>query len=126
MFVVTGFNSVVPFFGVLLHGIPGTFVVVLAASLWGYAAWATYRLQQVGWWIVAIGMLVWATSAMVTFARMDMLEMFRLMGYQEQQLTLMKQTNILGGPAVFIVTAFWLLLAYGYLLYVKRYFRQAA
>jgi hypothetical protein len=47
-------RRVLPAFGVLLSGAIGSLVCVALAGLWGYCAWAAYRLRPAAWWIVLI------------------------------------------------------------------------
>ncbi len=84
-----------------------------------------YRLRVVGWWIVLISLCLMAASAWMTFNRVELLEMYRLMGYGEQQIEMMRQFSFMQGPymAYFSVAGAVPMLAY--LLFVKRYFRPS-
>ncbi len=117
-------NGVVPLFGKLLSGFGGSFVCLAIACLFGYSAWAAYRLRIVGWWIVLFTICVMSASAWMTFTRIDLLEMYRLMGYPEQQIEMMKQFSFLQGSLMACLSLAGVIPMLGFLLFVRRYFRN--
>ena len=70
-------ESICTFFGGLT-GLPGVLMCLAIAALWTYAAWLLYRLDLRGGWLIFIAICAFIASAIVTFARHDMLEMCRL------------------------------------------------
>ena len=121
------YNGVMPFFGVLLSGIRGSAMLLAVAGLWGYAAWACYRLRTVGWWVVFVTMLLYGLSNVMTFLQVDFKEMYRLMGVPEDQIQLLSQIPLFQGNGMFVVVGVmgvFFVLALGYILFVKRFFRQ--
>jgi hypothetical protein len=125
LIMVVPYHGMVPFFGRLVNGIPGGGILIAMAALWGYCAWATYRLDPKGWWICVVGFGVWTISAVLTFARVDLIEMYRMMGYSGQQLAQMEQfSGAFGGSTLLLLMIMSAVLWFGYLLFVKRYFRQ--
>jgi hypothetical protein len=120
-----GYGGVLPCFGVLISGWPGTILCLGLAALWFYLARASYRLQPQAWWLTAGVLIVLSASAWITFQRVDLLEMYRLMGYPAAQIEQMQRFNFFSGPTF----AWWslgaMLPVLGYLLWVKRFFRQA-
>jgi hypothetical protein len=119
---VTG-HSVMPFFGTFLTGFPCTAFCLIFAAIWSYAAWLLYRLKPQGWWLILIAMIVFMASSLLTFARHDMLELYRLQGYPQAQIEQIQKIGLLEGNRVLWLSALFMLPFLGYLLFVKRYFR---
>lgn len=116
------YGSVFPVFGTLISGAPGTVVLLIVMCFLGYLAWGIYELKIGAWWGAFALMILWATSSIITFSRVDLMQMYEKMGFPEEQLELMRQTGIISKTfiawSIGIATAIWL----GYLLYVRRYF----
>jgi hypothetical protein len=117
-------HSVMPFFGIFLTGVSGTLSYLTVAAIWGYAAWALYKLQRWGWWLITIGLCLYLASTLVTFARHDVVEMYRLMGYPEAQIQLMQQSNLLAGSGMMWMMVFCMVPWLAFLIFIKRYFRH--
>jgi len=117
-------HGVAPFFGMFLTGVPGTLFYFALAALWGYAARLLYRLDPRGWWLILIAICVGMASGIVTFARHDILEMYRLMGYPEAQIEQIRKTGLLEGNTMIWMMSFSMLPFLGYLFFIKRYFRR--
>lgn len=115
-------RAVVPFFGVFVTGFPAALLCLVIAGAWGYAAWSLYKLEQRGWWVVLITLCPWAVSTIITFARHDVAEMYRLMSYSEAQINQMKQTGMMGSFVWIGVVSIVPFL--GYLLFIKKYLRK--
>jgi hypothetical protein len=118
-------RGVLPVFGVLLSGFVGWLCCWMLAAFWGYCGWAIYRLRAVGWWVVLISVFVMAASAWVTFARIDLMEMYRHMGYSERQIETMKQFSWIQNPRIAYFSVAGIIPMVGLLLFVKRYFRSS-
>lgn len=116
-------HGVTPFYGMYLTGIPGILYYLLIAALWCYAAWAMYRLDQRGWWVALIVMCLFIISTLLTYARHDATEMYHLMGYPEAQIDQLRQMGFLTGHRVSWITVLCVLPFFGYLLFIKKYFR---
>jgi hypothetical protein len=97
---------------------------VAAAALLAYCAWALYRLDPKGWWIVLLSSAAATCSAALTFARVDLLEMYRLMGYSPEELAQLAPFVGSFGRVVLPLVAVNAVLWFGYLLYLKKYFRR--
>jgi hypothetical protein len=120
-----GYGGVLPCFGVLISGWPGMVICGGLAGVWAYLAWAGYRLQPHAWWLTVGVLVLFAASAFVTFSRVDLMEMYRLMGYPEQQIEVMRRFSFLSGPAFAAWSLAGTVPMLGYLLWVKRFFRPA-
>ncbi len=121
--MLVAYNSVVPFFGHLVTGAPATAVLVLLMVAWGYSAWATYRLRPEGWWIVTVGFVLFSVSALLTFGRVDLVEVYQAMGYPARDVQLLRQFPLAGGRALTVMTAVIMTPFIAYLIWMKRYFR---
>jgi hypothetical protein len=120
------YRAVTPCFGRYISGIPGAGLLVVMMALWVYCAWAMYRLRPAGWWTTLFVSAVMILSAMMTFAQQDLIEMYRLMGYPEKQIEQMRQFSFLNGPKMLLFMAVSSLPFFGYLIWIKKYFRQPA
>jgi len=114
-------HGVMPFFGIFLTGVPGTMLCLAIAALWSYAAWLLYKLDVRGWWLVLIALCVFMASAFLTFARHDVLEMYRLMGYPEAQIEQIQKTGLLVGNRMSWLMSFSVLPFLGYLLFIRKF-----
>jgi hypothetical protein len=117
-------HGVLPVFGNVLSGPGGSVCCVILALLWGYCAWAVYRLRSAGWWIVLISLCVISVSAWITFSRVDLPELYRVMGYSERQIDSLKQFSFLQGNRMVYWSMAGLVPMMAFLLFVKRYFRS--
>ncbi len=117
-------HCVMPFFGTFLTGVPGALFCLALAALWSYAAWRLYKLDARGWWVILIALCVFMVSSLVTFARHDLVEMYRLMNYPEAQIEQMQKTGLLVGNRMSWLMMFSALPFLGYLLYLKKFFRR--
>jgi hypothetical protein len=121
---ILAYGGVMPLFGILFSGPAAVVVILLIAVLLAYLAWGTYRLQMAAWWGSLLLWLAGVVSAIVTFARSDLMAMYEKMGMPPDQLELIRRTGIIEsinrwGPWLGLVGgAMWV----GYLLYVRRYF----
>ena len=121
--MLVGFNSVVPFFGHLLTGAPATALLVLLTAVWTYGAWATYKLKPLGWWVVTAAVVVFSASAVLTFARVDLIDVYQAMGYPTRDVRLMRGVALVHGQTFTVMVAVILAPFIGYLFWMKRYFR---
>jgi len=120
------YHGVMPFFGYLLSGLPGGTLILALVAVWAYCAWAIYHLKADGWWIAVIAFGVLIVSALLTFARIDLMDMYRLMGYPEQQIEQMQRYSFLTNRTMLLFMSISSLPLLGFLLYVKKYFPRTA
>ncbi|MFA5192753.1 MAG: hypothetical protein WC740_18750 [Verrucomicrobiia bacterium] len=120
------YNSVMPFFGKLISGAPATMLCLVITSLMAWTAWAIYRLEPAAWWVTVVLFALMMVSAALTFARIDLIEMYRLMGFPPDQMARMEKLSFVRDRSAM----WWMSLSgvpfFGYLIWVKRYFRRAA
>jgi hypothetical protein len=116
-------HGVMPFFGMFLKGLPGALLSLAIAALWAYAAWLLYKLDVRGWWLILIAMIVFMASALLTYSRHDMIEMYQLMGYPQAQIEQIQKTGLLTGNRMSWLMSFSMLPFLGYILFIKKYLR---
>jgi hypothetical protein len=117
------YQAVFPFFGFFVSGVAGVLIYLVLAAFWLYLGWVVYRLKPSAWWFLLAAGVVFSASAVVTFARADMIEMYRLMGYPEAQIAQLQKFNFLQGNWMVGLVAFCFLAFLGYLIYVKEFFK---
>jgi hypothetical protein len=120
------YSGAAPFFGVLLSGVAGSMFYLCMAICFGFLARGVYRQEPVAWWLL-LGVIVLAgVSNLLTFARIDPREMYRLMGYSQAQLQQLQGLNVLNSDLMACFSAIGILPMVAYLLYVRRFFRTAS
>jgi hypothetical protein len=111
-------------FGFLISGAAGAVAIVLIALVLSYLALGTYQLQMAAWWGTTLLGIAGTLNMLVTFSRIDLMEMYKKMGMTTDQLEMMRKTGFVHsmsqwGPWMALVGgAGWL----GFMLYVRRYF----
>ncbi|HXJ56725.1 MAG TPA: hypothetical protein VNU68_08685 [Verrucomicrobiae bacterium] len=115
--------AMLPFFGMLLTGLPGTLAMIGMACLLFWIGRSWYRLNVVGWWALVTVMMVLAISNVLTFARVDIVEVYKKLGYPQAQIDLIQQQGWMTSAFMMWCSMFWILPMLGYLLWVKRFFR---
>jgi len=119
-------HGVMPFFGMFLTGIPGSAFCLAFAAVWIYAAWSLYKLEPRGWWLVFIAMCVCMASGLLTFARHDMMEMYRLMDYPQAQLEQIQKFGFLLGNRMAWLILLSMLPFLGYLLFIRKFLLRSS
>jgi hypothetical protein len=123
--MMMGVYKVLPFFGVLLSGVPAKAILILLTAVMFYCAWAVYRLKVGGWWVALITYALFMISGIVTFTRMNLIDLYQRMGFPEQQLEQMQQMSFLNSHNVVWYMAGFAVPFFGFLIYVKKYFPKA-
>jgi len=100
LIVPLGSRGVIPLFGHLFSGPLGFACYALIAFLWGFSAWLLFRLRPSGWWLALVTICVMTASAVFTLSQIDLADMYRQMGYGEQQVQLIQQSGLLKAPGM--------------------------
>lgn len=125
--LLTGMTTpLFPFFGRYLTGIAGSVCLFLMAALDVYLAIALFRLQSSGWWIAAFAMPIRLLSVVLTYARADMMQAYSKMGMSDAQLEALNSSPIFRGHVLLWWSLISMVLFFGYLLWLKRYFKAPA
>ena len=118
------YNGTLPLFGTIISGFAGSIVWLALAALLGYAAWSIYHLRVAGWWIVLSMFVILAISNVTTFSQVDLMTLYRHMGYPEKQLELMEKFNIFTPTQVVMWSVLFMVPLIAYLIFIRKYFRQ--
>jgi hypothetical protein len=116
-------HGVMPFFGMFLSGLAGSFLCLVLAAIWAWAAWLLYKLDVRGWWLILLTFLVVVVSTLLTYARHDMIEVYQLMGYSEAQIEQIQKTGLFTGHRMNWLMVFCMAPFVAYILFVKKYFQ---
>jgi hypothetical protein len=114
-------HGVIPFFGTLLSGLPGSVICLAVAALWAYCAWRIYKMDVRGWWIILVAMFLYTVSSLMTFMRHDVVEMYQLMGYPQAQIDQIQKTGMFTGNSMMWMMLFFMVPFLGFILFVKKY-----
>jgi hypothetical protein len=68
-------------------------------------------------------MVVFMVSAVLTYARHDVIEMYQLMGYPQAQIEQIQKTGLLTGNRMAWMMSFSMLPFLGYIFFIKKYLR---
>ena len=119
------YKGVLPVFGSFVVGPAGSALCVLLALLWSYSAWAFYRLDRRGWWVVVVSIAIFSISAFITYSRRDLMEVYSLMGYPPEQIAQIQKFNFLKGSTMAWASLCGAVPLLSYLFYVRRFFPAA-
>ncbi len=120
------YKSVMPCFGLLLTGFPAMLFLMVWAlgSVW--MAWAFYRLKLAAWWVAITAFALFSVSSVITFAQIDPMEVYRQMGYPQQQIDQMQKIGFISGRNFVVWTVCCMAPWLGYLFWIKKFFRRSA
>jgi MFS family permease len=118
------YRGVAPFFGVLISGVAGGAYYIVIAAVFLYLSRAVYQLKPAAWWLVLGFLVVSGVSNLLTFSHVDLIEMYRRMGYPEAHIRQLQQYNFLQNNYMLVCSALGFVPLLGYLLYVRKFFRH--
>lgn len=118
------YNGALPVFGTILSGLSGTLLALGLAGLWFWLGQSWYRVKAVGWWVLLVTLIILAVSNVVTFSRLDLMELYHKMGYPEAQIEMIRRQGIVSNGLMVWGSLVWLIPTLGYLFWVKRSFRS--
>lgn len=115
--------SVFPVFGVVLTGWTGSLAMAAIGVLWIGLSWGWYRLKPSAWWISILVVAGLGISQVSTFSRVDLMEIYKGLGYPQAQLDYMKQSQAWITREFMAWTCLgWMAPAVGYLIWTRRFF----
>ena len=116
-------NGVVPVFGQFIYGPAGWLACLILAGVLGYCGWAMYGRRQAGWWLALGTICLGSASGFITLSRVNLMDMYRLMGYGERQIEMMKPYTFIQGQGMANLSLCGAVMMLAYLLFVRQYFR---
>ncbi len=125
MVLMPAFHAVAAFFGLLLSGVAGSALYLFLAVVWAYCAWALYRLDRRGWWVIFAAMVLFCLSNMITYSRHDISEVYAAMGYPTVQIAEIRKLGFMGGTTMVWSSLVFTVPFLGYLLYIWKFFTGA-
>lgn len=127
-FFIMAFSNltVLPFFGMFLYGTPAIAASAVLAFVYAYAMRRAYLLDIRGWWIMVVGITLFAISALITYSRNDLMEVYRMLNFPPEQLAQMEKFNFLQGNLLYLSVVLWVVPALAYLFYIKKFFKTPA
>lgn len=120
------YGPVLPLFGILWKGLPAGAVVVAGSLLMGYLAWGAYKLKMAAWWTTLAVYVVFGLSAVITFSRIPLMELYRAMNFPEEQLKLLERSGAVERMNMPLMIGVSSVVLVGYLLFVRQYFISAS
>ncbi len=123
MFGVFAYTPVVPLFGILVSGMPAGLLMIAFSILWLCLAVGVTRLRPWAWWTALGSIVVFALSAVITFSRFSLIEMYRRMDFPADQLAQIEKTGILESPWMPWVTVLSVMPFLALLFAVRKHFR---
>ena len=126
MLVVAITTPLFPFFGRYLTGTAGTAGFLVLAVLDLYLAYSLYRLQSSGWWLAMTTLTVRIISMVLTYARADLMRAYSRVGFSDAQLRIMNANPMIRGHVILWWSLFSMVILFGFLIWIKRYFNDRA
>lgn len=117
------YGGVLPLFGTIVSGLPGTLLAVVLAGVWFWLGQMCYRIKIAGWWALLAILIVFSISSFITFLHLDIMDLYRKMGLPEAQLDLIRRQGLISSKFMLWTSVVWLVPTLGYLIWVKRFFR---
>lgn len=115
-------NYIVFVYGRIWAGFSGFAVVTALACACGYVGWGAFTRKTQAWWAAYGIILVTSSSMMLTFAELDMNELYALMGYSIEQIAELEKLQFISPMALTFVTCVWGIMACTYLVWVRDCF----
>lgn len=113
-----------PFFGRYLTGIGATGCFLMLAGFDIYLAVALFRLQNTGWWLACGILAVRLVSVTMTFARADLMQAYSKIGFSDAQVRMMSSNPMFRSHAILWWGLFSMVGLFGYLIWIKHYFKN--
>ena len=119
-------TPMLPFFGHYLTGIPAAGCLVALAALDLYLAIALFRLRSSGWWIAVLAAPVRMLAVAFSYSSAGLMQAYSKMGWSDAQMNMLRSSPLLRSRVFLWWGVILMLLFFGYLLWLKRYFKPPA
>lgn len=117
-------QPVVPAFGRLITGWPGTLLLLLGGAFSALLARGTYLLAMSAWWGTVLLLVLVCIAVALTFARVEPTEYFRAFGYPDAQIDVLSRSVLASREFSVGGTIALTLASLAYLVSIRRYFRD--
>ena len=118
-------TPIFPFFGRYLIGAPALAWFLAFAGLDAYLAVGFFRIKPVAWWIAVVAAPIRLLSLAITFSRADLMQAYSKLGWSDGQLQMLSASPMFRSHVVLWWSLSSSILFFGYVLWLKRYFRIA-
>ncbi len=115
-------HYVVLFFGYVVSGIPGALVVAAISMASGYVGWGAYTRRMHAWWGAYALVLLTSSSMMLTFAELDMIDLYMQMGYTLEQVGALEELRPINSTLLTFLSGVWGIMACAFLVWVRDCF----
>jgi hypothetical protein len=115
-----------PFFGRYLLGAPAIACFFAFSALDLYLAVAFLRVKPAAWWIAVVVDVIRLLSMAITFSRADLMQAYSRLGWSDAQLRVLSSSPMFRSHIVLWWSLISAVLFFGYVLWLKRYFRISA
>jgi hypothetical protein len=119
-------TPMLPFFGNYLTGIPAAGCLVALSALDLYLAIALFHLQSSAWWIAILASPVRMSAVVFSYSRAGLMQAYSKMGWSDAQMQMLNSSPIFHSRIILWWGVIMMLLFFGYLLWLKRYFKTPA
>src|SRR5579863_1262424 len=116
-------SPMLPLFGHYLTGIPAAGCLVLMSGLDLYLAIALFRLRLSGWWIAIVVAPLRMSATALSYNRAGLMQAYAKLGWSDAQLQVLNSNPIFHSPIILGMGVIMMLGFFGYLLWLKRYFK---
>ena len=113
-----------PLFGILVTGWTGALMVLASAAYFAYLARSSFKLAPSAWWGAFICLLLFGISTAMTVMRVDLVLLFRALGYTGPQLAALQDSGTLWRPLTLLVTLLMTVVSLVYMLAIRKYFAR--
>ena len=115
-------HYVVFLFGRLASGFLGALVIMLISLASGYIGWGAYTRRMHAWWGAYALVLLTSSSMMLTFAELDMAELYMHMGYASEQIETLQGFQPINPALLTFLSGVWGIMACAFLVWVRDCF----
>jgi hypothetical protein len=112
-----------PFFGRYFTGLAGSAGMLAMAALDVYLAIALFRRNAIAWWIAVVTLALRLVSMFVTYGWADVMQAYSKLGWSDSELQQLNSNPIIRSHVILWWSLISMLGFFGYLLWLKRYFR---
>ena len=115
-------NYVVFLFGRIFSGPTGMLVVALLSGACAYVGWGAFKRNKHAWWGAYGIVLITSISTMLTFAELDMKNLYTHMNYNAEQIERLMRIDLINPAGLTFASCIWGVMACIYLVWIRDCF----